>query len=226
MKNLKLILIQTLIGLLPSAYLFMVWDTLPQTVPLHYNGSFEADRFGSKTELAGVLIFMFFIGVVVNLIILNINKLDPKKKYNDNNSLIKKFSWMLVLFLTLISFFIVISTQKYVSGQTDFFSGKIIMAIVALLFAAIGNLMNSIRPNYFIGIRTPWNLENEENWKLTHRLASKLWFFGGLMLFVFLFIMPQHFASILMIVFLTPLTLIPFIYSYRIYKNNQSHNKQ
>ena len=30
--------------------------------------------------------------------------------------------------------------------------------------------------------RTPWTLEDEDNWRKTHHLASKIWFIGGLIM--------------------------------------------
>ena len=34
--------------------------------------------------------------------------------------------------------------------------------------------------NYFCGIKTPWALADEENWRRTHRFAGPMWFWGGL----------------------------------------------
>ncbi len=46
----------------------------------------------------------------------------------------------------------------------------------------MGNYFKVIQPNYFLGIRTPWTLENKEVWKSTHTFASKLWVIGGLVI--------------------------------------------
>jgi uncharacterized membrane protein len=49
-------------------------------------------------------------------------------------------------------------------------------------FAVLGNYMHSIKPNYFVGFRTPWTLESEDNWRKTHQLVSKVWVPGGLLI--------------------------------------------
>src|SRR5690606_30794093 len=108
---------------------------------------------------------------------------DPKKRYASNNSLIVKISWTVTIFISLISCYIVYETEHYTQKNTSGLSPKYIVALVALLFVVLGNFMNNIKPNYFVGIRTPWTLDDEENWRMTHHLASKIWFFGGLIMF-------------------------------------------
>ena len=43
---------------------------------------------------------------------------------------------------------------------------------VGLLLMVIGNLMPRMRPNWFMGIRTPWTLASESVWRKTHRLGG------------------------------------------------------
>ena len=74
--------------------------------------------------------------------------------------------------------------------------------------------MNNIKPNYFVGIRTPWNLEDETNWRKTHHLASKVWFFGGLIIGLLILLSPRTLASYILIIGTMPLALIPIYYSW------------
>ena len=47
------------------------------------------------------------------------------------------------------------------------------------LAMVIGNYVSRLRPNWFIGIRTPWTLSSESVWKQTHRFAGRLIVAGG-----------------------------------------------
>jgi len=48
----------------------------------------------------------------------------------------------------------------------------------------LGNLLPKVPRNFFVGIRTPWTISDEENWRMTHRLGGWLFVIGGvLMLF-------------------------------------------
>jgi len=72
-----------------------------------------------------------------------------------------------------------------------------------------------VRRNFFVGIRTPWTIANEQVWNATHRFAAKTFFAGGLLGLL---------AVILGAPFWLPLTailvatLIPVIYSLKFYK--------
>ena len=40
--------------------------------------------------------------------------------------------------------------------------------------------MSKIRPNWFVGVRTPWTLSSRRSWNQTHRLAGWLFLAMGL----------------------------------------------
>lgn len=68
--------------------------------------------------------------------------------------------------------------------------------------------------NYTVGIKLPSTLHSEENWNRTHRMAGVLWIAGGLIIAA---------ASLLRgtwlpVTVLTTLVLVPFVYSYLLYK--------
>ncbi len=213
--------IQALVSLLPLIFLALLWNQLPESVPMHYNGSGQPDRMGSKLEMVFVISFMAFIGFGVGWLLRNIHKIDPKQKYQDNSALMIKISWTTVIFICVLGAFIVYETLLFSTGQKSAFSGKGILMIVCLIFVVLGNFMNNIKPNYFVGFRTPWNLENEENWRKTHRLSSKLMFFGGIALMALIFLLPETLSAYIFLAGVVPLVLIPFVYSYLLFKREK-----
>ena len=46
----------------------------------------------------------------------------------------------------------------------------------------IGNVMGKLRPNHFVGFRTPWTLANERVWDQTHRFGGKVFVLGGMLI--------------------------------------------
>ncbi len=109
----------------------------------------------------------------------------------------------------------------YASKTGEFFHPKFILLTIGGLFIVLGNYMKTIKPNYFIGIRTPWTLENEEVWKKTHRMASYLWFWGGLAMIVSILLLPPNTGTYLFMVIVSMISIIPIIYSYKIFKKIQ-----
>ena len=82
----------------------------------------------------------------------------------------------------------------------------------------LGNYFKTIKPNYFIGIRTPWTLENEEVWKKTHLFGGKLWFIGGLLIFILSLIIPDNYSFYVLITVTVIISILPIIYSYLEFK--------
>jgi uncharacterized membrane protein len=86
---------------------------------------------------------------------------------------------------------------------------------VCLLIVLLGNVMGKVRRNFYVGVRTPWTIANEQVWNATHRFAAKTFFAGGLLGLV---------AVILRAPFWLPITAIliaalaPVIYSLVFYK--------
>lgn len=92
--------------------------------------------------------------------------------------------------------------------------GQIFMGVVMIV---IGNYLPKTRRNYTIGIRIPWTLENDENWRKTHRLAGKIWVLGGLLLFLNAFVQLYVYWVFFLILLLV--IMIPCVYSYQLSKS-------
>lgn len=101
-------------------------------------------------------------------------------------------------------------------------TGRMVMLGVSLLFMLMGNVMGRLKHNYFVGVKTPWTLANEEVWTKTHRLAAKLWTAGGLIGAV-LAVLNFNVGWIFLIILILP-SLIPVVYSYIIF--NRLKNRQ
>ncbi|MEW6771452.1 MAG: SdpI family protein [Bacillota bacterium] len=95
---------------------------------------------------------------------------------------------------------------------------------IALLFVITGNVMGQIRPNFFVGIRVPWTLANEEVWRRTHRLASKVWVIGGL---ICLALAPVRapWGTQAFVACLAVMAIVPLVFSYLIYRKVAHESK-
>ena len=74
-----------------------------------------------------------------------------------------------------------------------------------------------IKPNWFMGIRTPWTLSSEEVWNRTHRLAGKIFIVMGLIMILGIFMSGETYWKIFPIVIII-LVFVPVVYSYLIYQ--------
>ena len=71
--------------------------------------------------------------------------------------------------------------------------------IIGILFVAIGNYLPKCKQNYTVGIRLPWALSSEENWNRTHRFASWIWIFGGVVFIFNAFLQLEWILAIVII---------------------------
>ncbi|RNC84619.1 MAG: DUF1648 domain-containing protein [Balneola sp.] len=203
-----------LILLAPFVTSIYLWDQLPDEVPTHFNARGEADDWGPKWMNAFMLPG---ISVAVYILLLVLPLIDPKKKISNTQKPIAAIRIFTAIFFVGIYAFVMAASL----GNETNFTPYIYLAVGAL-FLILGNYMNSIKPNYFIGIRTPWTLESPEVWKKTHRLASKIWIVGGLVMMAIPFITPLSWMAVSTTIMVSILAGIPLFYSFIIFKKLES----
>ena len=116
---------------------------------------------------------------------------------------------VLTVFMSVLAMIII-----YAAMNESFYNPNYILLLIGVLFAILGNYFKTLRANYFIGIKTPWTLENETVWKETHKLAGKIWFIGGLIIIFGSLILEQTANTFLFVAITVTITLIPVVYSY------------
>ena len=205
-----------IIWLLPVLYFLKIYNSIPQTVPVHFGLDGTADRYGSKQELIWMFIILSAVTIGIYFLIIKLPRIDPKKTAGYSAATFKKLSLTLVVFLSALQLFIINAT---VSGS--FSMSRFMLPLLGLLFAFLGNLMHSVKPNYFFGIRTPWALEDENTWRATHQLAGKLWLAGGITITIATLLFSYKTGFIILICIVTVITLIPVIFSYQYYKKHK-----
>jgi uncharacterized membrane protein len=182
MKN-KLNWLEAVLLAAPLIALLVLWNDLPARVPVHWNLRGEIDGWSSKTFI--LLMPVMGLGIIVLLHVLP--RLDPKLGRATSGPG-RMQSVLGILRIALAAFFGVIFWMQFAAalGHTVA-ADRIVPAATLLLLATIGNYSSNLRPNYFVGLRTPWTLESPETWRATHRLGGRLMFFGSVLLLVLQF---------------------------------------
>lgn len=209
--NLKKELPLITIVLLPFIYLAYIWNQLPEKVPMHWNIKGEIDRYGEKMEL---IIIPILLPLLVYIIILVVPKIDPKNKLNKMGNKLQTIKVLLTTFMSILALFIIYSAKNQ-----SFANPNYIILLIGVLYIILGNYFKTIKANYFIGIRTPWTLENESVWKKTHKLGGKLWFVGGIIVVLTSLILDKEPNVTVFLIITGIITIIPIVYSYIIFKN-------
>ena len=204
-KNLKTLIITTVIILLPMIAGMFIWSELPDKIPMHWNIKGEVDGWSSK---AFAVFGMPLVFAAVQWVCVFFMSVDPKNKnYSDK---MKRLAFMIIPILS-----IGISVAIYASALgTKVLMDAIVPLILGFVFVVIGNYLPKCKQNYTIGIKIPWTLNDEENWNKTHRLAGWVWVIGGVITMLFALL------RFVLITLIAPLfmALIPVCYSYILYK--------
>jgi len=220
MKKTTVIFICLAIALLPAAYLLYIWNSLPAVVPTHWGVSSQPDAYGSKNTLVILPAIFSGITILIVLLILNLDKIDPKKGKNMPPSLTNKLAISLSFFMAAISIYILYITQNK-SHQM----GNFIFFLIGFLFAVLGNILYSVKQNFFIGARLPWTLSNEENWNKTNRLMSKLFFASGIIILASSFFLPTIAMTIITLVSVLGSSIYCIVFSYLLFRKQQQISK-
>ena len=202
-----LIIIMILMGFALGAYFY---PSLPDKVPIHWGMNGEVNGYGSKLFGAFGLSAISLATYVMYLVIPYI---DPKRKnYADFKSTYQFMKYLIILFLLGIEVMNLLNASG-VKVNVQIF-GQI---MVSLLLMLNGNVMGRFKHNYFVGIRNPWTLANEEVWRKTHRLAAPIWVLGGFINILIAFT-GTNFNGIGFMVILAVIIIVPTVYSYLAYQ--------
>src|ERR1051325_3347005 len=220
MKRIKRDWFTWIIILAPFVFALVNWDKFPDRIATHFNIKGEPDDYSSKTF---ALILFPSINIILYALFLVLPFLDPRKK----NYALFEYKWRIIRtvlhaflsFITLATFFFALGYKVDI--------GMYACYGITVLMLVFGNYLGNIRPNWFIGIRLPWTLENETVWVMTHRFAGRLWVTCSLLMLPVYWFFPQ--MPWLLMPYIFFITLAPMIYSYIKYKqmmkgNNSAHD--
>jgi uncharacterized membrane protein len=207
----ELLLVVVLI--LPFIALAVIWSSLPERVPMHFDAHGNVNRYGSPFEL----LILPGMNVLVAIILYFIPRLDPNRA--NIVASMPAYFWIRFSIATLLSYVFAITLDRSFNPDLDVL--PFITIGVLGLFFALGFAMPKLKQNYMIGIRLPWTLESEDNWNRTHAFAGKLWMRGSLVGIVLALIFQ---SASFFIALGTVITMMIWtgVYSYRLFQKEKT----
>ena len=214
-NNKKQIILSSVIILLPVIVGVILFLLMPETIQPEWSSWGDPERYGSRTlALLGLPIGFF---VVHSFSIFLVSR--DSKNEDQNWKIVTTVFWVLpIVSLTICGF-----TYALVLGNS--ISGKVfVSALMGIMFVVLGNYMPKCKPNRTIGVRVKWTLQNEENWNKTHRLAGKVWVFGGIILLATMFV-PMGKTGVTLLGLILLMAFVPVVYSYLYYRKQLKEGK-
>ena len=209
MKHTKLNIILSCIVLLsPMIFGVIVWNKLPESMPIHWGVHGEVNGWSSKP-------FAVFVLPLLILAIHGVCIFASRKDFRNKKQSPKVMG--LVLWICPLLSVMANSLTYAVALGKEINVLFVVSLTMGALFVIIGNYLPKCQQNRIVGIRIIWTLKNEANWNATHRFAGKVWVIGGLLLMASS-LLPYSILPWAMITLLVVFIGLPVLYSYRFHK--------
>jgi len=188
-----------------------VAPAMPDRVPTHWNIRGEVDGWGSKYIN---LFLMPSIALVFYFLMSFLPAIDPlRKNYEKFAKPYLYFKIFLTFFFIYLEIFLIYSSIKFTPPQ-----GSLMFALpFSLLLCFIGWLLPQLKRNFFIGIKTPWTLVSDLNWKKTHDFGGKAFLLAGVASLVAAFFGSVA-SFVVLIASVLAATIAALVYSYLEYR--------
>lgn len=192
----------------------LCWSSAPDQIPMHWNVKGEVDRYGGKLEglfllpaiTAGLYLLLRFVPAV-----------DPGKA---NYAQFSRVYSLIRMATTLVMVIVHGVTLAWALGY-PMNMGAVVSVSVGGLFLLLGNVMGKIRPNWFVGIRTPWTLSSKLSWTRTHRVGGWLFMAMGVAILACGFFQSEWAIGATLVGTLGG-TLFLVIYSFYVWRQDES----
>ena len=149
------------------------WSTAPAQIPVHWGLKGNVDRYAGRVE---GLLMQPLLAAFVYALMLVLPKIDPgRANYARFSGTYYAIRASVLTVLALIYGVIHLAIRGYPIDIP-----RSIGLIVGGIFFVLGNLLGKIRPNWFVGVRTPWTLSSKLSWTHTHRAAGWVFILGGI----------------------------------------------
>ncbi|MGI9953521.1 SdpI family protein [Moorellaceae bacterium AZ2] len=199
-----------LILLLMLVAALAVYPYLPERVPIHWNAAGQVDNYSSRAFGAFMLPLMT-AGLYILMLVLPL--VDPRREnYPKFLGAYRIIRLGLVLFMAVLYSLVLIASLGYAVPMD-----RVMPALIGLLFILIGNYLPRVRHNYFVGIRTPWTLANEEVWRKSHRFGGMAFVLAGIISISVAFLAKGMVAFIVVITAVILASVISVVYSLLIF---------
>jgi uncharacterized membrane protein len=188
------------------------WPGAPDQIPVHWNIDGQVDRYGGKFE-GLFLLPLFALGLYLAMRFLP--KVDPgRANYARFGGAYAAIRTGIILLMAAIHGVVIARTRGI---RVDV--STVVPLLVGALFMVLGALMGKIRPNWFVGIRTPWTMSSKQSWVRTHRLGGFLFIALGA-IFILTGLTGAHAFAYTAIGGVLGVVAILFAYSYWVWRGD------
>jgi uncharacterized membrane protein len=176
----QLQVISVLVALLSIVIALYFYPILPATIASHWGIDGSANGYSGKITIFGLPLLTLALIALLYLL----PKFDPMRK--DAAGFEEPYDRFVLAMAAFLGYLNVLIALAGIGDRFNF--TQALSPGFALLFYSGGMLLENVKPNWFIGIRTPWTISNPTVWAKTHKLGSAIFKAGGIAVLLGLFL--------------------------------------
>ncbi len=208
----KKAIISSVVILLPVLIGLIFWNRLPESMTSHWGADGVADGLMPK---AFMVFGMPLLLLAIHWLCLGLCARD--KKGAQQNAKVITLIYCMVPALSLL-----VNGMLYgvaLGQDMDLFA--LLPVFLGVMFIVLGNFMPKTTNNRHMGIKLPWTMGNDENWRKTHRLGGILQVISGVLLLLSALFSTEVFFAVLMAALVLSVGA-PTVYSYMLYRRHKA----
>jgi len=188
----------------------VTWPWAPDRIAVRWDLQGEVTRYGGKAE---GLLLLPALALLVYLFLLVLPRIDPgRANYQRFAGPYNMIRFSLLSLIAIAYGVVHVWIRGYPIDVAA--AGLLLVGVMLVIF---GVVMDKIRPNWSVGIRTPWTLTSQESWARTHRVGGWLFIVMGLWTLL-LAVERTAWALAVWVIMFGATVVVLFAYSYLVWR--------
>jgi uncharacterized membrane protein len=191
-----------------------VYPRLPESMPTHWDISGHPNGWSSRFWGAWMMpVFLVALWAFMRVL----PAIDPRgSNYAKFGGTFEGIIVSIMLFMFGMHIIVLRAALGYPVAME-----RVLPVGIGVLFIVIGNLLPRARPNWFVGIRTPWTLSSDRVWEKTHRFGGQVFVGAGILMLLSGLVLAQW-APVALFVIIALCAASVLVYSYVEWKREQN----
>lgn len=193
---------------------------MPEMIPTHWDAAGNVNGWTGRAAI----IALDALPLLLLLLMYLLPSMDPRgRAYARMGSFYTGFVTLFTLFMIAITW----TSELTVFGflpESSSPVGTATTIVIGIGLILLGNYMPKVKRNYTFGCKTPWALDDDVNWRLTHRFCGVAFVLSGIAVIIAGAVSLQH-GEVAFWVLMTAIlgsSLATYGYSYLVYRNGNT----